>query len=98
MWARLLSARLYRQSYTLMHNSFILIKGVWPLWLLCGNRLRSEEAMKVKYEDRKCTCCGKVHANSLIMDVREKQDENFIICLSCAKNVHKFVNQMKDDK
>ena len=50
--------------------------------------------MKVKYEDLKCVCCDKVHVNSLLMDVRDEAEKNYVICLGCAKDIHKFLSSI----
>jgi len=53
--------------------------------------------MNIEYDDRKCACCQKVHVNALLMDDKnaENKDKHYIICLSCAKDIHKYVAQMQ---
>jgi len=46
--------------------------------------------MKLGYDETKCSCCGKVHVNSLLMDLDE-ENEHFIVCLSCANKIYKYI-------
>jgi len=54
--------------------------------------------MNIEYDDNKCVCCGKVHVNSLLMQVIGECREKFIICFDCANQIHNYVKMMKESK